>query len=224
MASKYKSIQLEQQRVGATDVKSPFLVIDGFLSDLRVDNLLNDLDADSYEDGMDRHGNPTILRVPINENIVQSLGKRVMELYPTLEKYYDVKIKGIRPFDLTIVPEKVKEAPSVAGYQFAKKWIKVSKGDLIASLVLVDTVTGEGFDPTRECLGGEFEFTSFNLTMSNTRGTLIVHPNTPHFMRATSQVRLGRMYRIDMVIVCEEDFVYQPEKFKGHYLDWFNNA
>lgn len=205
-----------------SEIKSPFLVYQEFLSPKLCEIVLNnvkvsepDKDADGFPIKMERFDDES-------ENIIFS---KFQELVPELESHYNLKYKGTEKLVFQHYPDGMNgpaEQPHCESSKYLrKKWVKVQPRDLTAVLWLKDYNDTPPVEQRTEVYGGKLEFPAYNFSLVPQRGTLVVYPAGPHFISAISPVLVGGLYQVRFHIAAEGIFLYQPENFKGGYQQWF---
>lgn len=205
--------------------KNPFFVVEDFLSPLQCENIVKSLKHNLPN--VDQVGNPT---VTLKGNRLAEI--RIMPFFESIqddiETHYDMKIKTLTPFVFEWYPTGFpgsKAACEGSKYIVKKgqpsKWQKVKDYDFTGIIMLNDFNDGQDFDLDYEVRGGKLEFTTHGFGFNQQRGTLIIFPTRPNFINAVAPVDLGDSTMIRFQIICQEEFIYDPENFQGDYLSWF---
>lgn len=201
--------------------KSPFVVFDSFIDGATIDAIINPIVQDivSIEDA------EYVKSYELPPELLSSIGNALVAEYPYLSYYYGTQIVGIKKFSVSVLDVTDEPKVHVPNHEWLRqKWVKLNRGDLIATLFLTSDITFNeaAAEDAIFSKGGSIEFTSFNFTHPATAGTLVIYPCTPHFMRAFSEVTHGVGLRIDMHIVTETPYIYDPQQFPGTFTEWFD--
>lgn len=199
--------------------KSPFFVVEEFLSPLTCEEIVDDLEL--YVPDYDLQGKP--LKVSkTHEASAAVVYDRLTQLIPTIETYYGVKYKGTEDilFEWFTAESKGSLLCENSSY-LRKKWVKTRNNDLTALLFMSDYQPKVPFDNEYEVYGGKTEFPQHNFSFNPQRGTLVVFPSSPHFINITSEVYAGDLYQVRLHITTQAPFLYMPEAFPGDYKVWF---
>jgi len=200
-------------------VKSPFLVVEDFMSPLMCEDLIDTCDFTVPDKNKDGDEVKTVKTHDLAQDIVY---RRLQQLIPTLEHYYGLEYKGTERIRFEWFPEGSSSAPQAENSMYVSgKWARIHQRDLTAVLFLNDYQEQPPFDSEYEVYGGKLEFPQHRFGFNPQRGTLIVFPSDPHFINLTSLVHVGDAYQARIQICAKVPYLYDPTKFQGNYLSWF---
>jgi hypothetical protein len=201
--------------------KSPFYVIQEFISPLVCEDLVDDADFNHPDVDKDQKPVLTKKRSDIAEQVVFD---RVRQVTPAILAHYgNLQYRGTERVSFEWI------AAGCAGIaahcenseRIERKWVRMHARDLTCVLFLSDLQDQPGFDDTYECYGGKLEFPQHYFGFNPQRGTLVVFPSEPHFINQTTPVVLGNLYQARFHIACQSPFLYNPKDFPGNYITWF---
>ncbi len=202
--------------------KSPFFIIQEFLSPLmcediinRLNNIYPDTDINDAPLKTIRYNNLTEIRVlPMLEDII-----------PTLEQYYGFTHRGILPFkfEWLIAGTKTETAICENSILRENKWSIINDIDFTAIIFLNDYNQSSDFDQEFEVYGGKLEFPTHQFGFTPKRGTLIFFPSGPNFVHGNSGVLAGELNQMRINFVATERYKYDIKKFPGNYKVWFKD-
>lgn len=206
--------------------KSPFIVIQDFISPLACENIVRSIPSSTA------NGNPTgdfgtnngFSFAEISATgIVQ---EEIKTIIPSLvEEHYSVKIKNVEKAFVEWYPTgaegkiKCDNSTYIAGG--AKKWVQHEKRDFSGILFLMDYNEKVPFDGEFEVYGGKLEFPQHGFGFNPQRGTLIIYPSGPYFINHITPVNFGELFLVRFFIETEPFYVYQAANFPGNYIQWF---
>lgn len=203
-------------------IKSPFVVIENFLSPLFCEDLIDRL-------------NYTYPNRDINNNIIKTIKNNKLsdirilpyleEIIPDIEEYYGFTRNGILPFDYEwFVAGAKDENPRCENSSYTKYgWQRINDYDFTGIIFLNDYQDNHPFDENFEVFGGKLEFPNHQFSFNPARGRLIIFPGNEHFINHTTTVHAGSLTQVRFQIVSNETpWKYNPNNFGGSYLDWFN--
>lgn len=214
-----------------SDIKSPFFVIQDFISSKKCDEILSqievkqpDKDKEGFPLKMERH----------HDEIENVLFARLKEFIPSIEERYNAKYRGTEKLLFQYFPENSNvpaEKPGCENSKFVKrKWVKYKDVDLTGVLWLKDFNNNVPLDPRTEVYGGKLEFPVYNFSLVPQRGSLVIFPASPHFITAISPILVSSLYQIKFnICISETDgglWFYQPANFpfdegRGPLMSWF---
>lgn len=204
-------------------VKSPFLVYQNFVSPKICDELLSQIEVTAPN--RDQDGNPTKMEryCDTAEDIIFT---KLQPLIPEIEAHYDFVYRGTEKVVFQYYPEGMKgncaEPPHAENSQYMrKKWVKTKPVDITGFLWLKDYNDRPPFNQSNEVFGGKTEFAAHNFSLTPQKGTLVLFPAGPHFIKAVSSVLVGNLYQAKINIGAEGIWLYQPQNFPGHFSEWF---
>lgn len=200
-------------------MKNPFTIVEEFLSPIEAEDMVFDVEFDTPN--VD-HEDRVQVTFKTCELVEKQLADMVVDLVPSLEEYYGFEYAGMtRPIfewlnPSTHIPTHAENSEFMDG-----KWVMTKQRALTGVLFLSDAVDGHALDPEYEVFGGKLEFMNHNFGFMPQRGTLVLFPSGPHFLNATSHVKMGNLYQVRFHLVSQDPFVYQPANFPGNYTTWF---
>lgn len=208
-------------------MKSPFIIVQDFLSPLICENIINDISIKDPD--VDLEGNP---KKTERHNLLweQDIADRFRELVPEIESRYDCTYRGLEKPLFQYYPENAKapaEQPGCENSKYTrKKWVMHKDVDLVGFVWLKDYNEDVPLDPRHEVFGGKLEFPAYNFSLVPQRGTLILFPAGPHFITVISPILLGDLYQIKLTTCINAKngsrWFYQPQNFPGKWQDWFS--
>lgn len=204
-------------------VKSPFLVYQNFLSPKACDSILSKIQTQSPN--LDTEGNPVKME-RYCDDAEDIIFHKLQALIPEVEEHYGFKYRGTEKVVFQHYPEGMKgncaEPHHAENSQYLrKKWVKVRPVDITGILWLKDYNDRPPFDNGSDVFGGKLEFAAHNFSLTPQKGTLVLFPAGPHFIKAISPVLVGDLYQAKVNIGAEGVWLYQPSNFPGHFSDWF---
>lgn len=206
-----------------TQIKSPFLVVQEFISPLECEELISTADTTTPDE--DKEGKP-IYRASQSSAVEDILLERIIndeETIKVIEEYYDIQYKGLERPDIEWFPTDCvgNKLHCENSKYMRKKWLRVHPRDLTGVLFLTDYNDTTPFDDDFEVYGGKLEFPQHRFGFNSQRGTLIIYPSGPHFINHTAKILAGELFQVRFHIVAEEPLEYDPEKFPGDFTSWF---
>lgn len=201
--------------------KSPFLVIQDFLSPKICEQIVTDLDFLSPD--MDPDGNP-LKMYRSHEGCQMVIYKKLMEQIDSISKYYGVDYKGTEEMMFEYLAGGVTTDPICENSNYLrKKWVRVKDRDLTGVLFFSDYNQEIPFDNDFEVYGGKLEFPQHGFSFQPTRGTLVIYPSGPHFINANAEVIAGDLFQVRIHIATKLPYLYNPREFPGDYRTWFKH-
>jgi hypothetical protein len=202
-----------------TASKSPFFVVEGFLSPLLCEQILAHVDFSVPDFDVEDRPIKTMKTNELAETIIY---QRLVDLFPTLEQYYGLEHKGTEEISFEWFPESSQGGFECGNAAFLRgKWLRVRPRDLSAILFLSDYQDKLPFEDDYEVYGGKLEFPQHAFSFQPKRGTLIIFPSDPHFINITSQVFAGDMFQARLHFAAKQTYLYQPTQFPGNFTTWF---
>lgn len=201
--------------------KSPFLVIENFISPLLADEIIvntNFNTPDLYPD------DKPMVTTKFDEEFDDIISDRINKLVvPILAKHFDTSISTIHPIEIEMLVPDAHVPVHADGFNLVdNNWVKTKPWDFTAILFLSEHTNETNIDDLTQCNGGKLEFINFNFSFNPTVGTLIVFPNDPRFSNASSYVKIGECYQIRIHLQSDIMYLYDPSKFKGSPDIWFS--
>lgn len=203
-----------------TQSKSPFFLIEEFLSPLACEDIIDRLDHQFPNYDERGRGVKTIKFNRLSElRILPAL-----EVFlPEFEEYYGYEHKGVTPFTFEWHPEKgVSEPPRCENSEYInKRWTRVNNHDFTGIIFLNSHQATVPFDRDYEVRGGTLQFPNHGFSIKPARGTLVIFPGDQHFINYTSPVEVGNLNQIRFHIASKKPYVYNRAAFPGDYTTWF---
>lgn len=206
-------------------IKSPFIIIEDFISPLAceeiIDNLQNQL-PDVDENNVPQPG------MKFNRLSESRLHTAIEEfLIEDLEEYYDFEYKGMLPFEFEWYPQGCKNnkqrCENSVYLKNINKWHRINNKDFCGIIFLNDYRDKKPFDSDFEVMGGKLQFLNHNFSINPKRGTLIFFPGNEHFINCTADVQVGDLNQIRFFVSANKPWIYDKTKFPGDYKSWFAN-
>lgn len=200
--------------------KSPFYVIQDFLSPLLCEEMIYNLDMCVPD--TDKEGHP-IRTVKHNETLQEIIFDRMSQNILELENHYGVTYAGTEQMLFEWYPQGCSgESVHCENSNYIKgKWLKTKNRDFSGIIFLSDYRDKIPFDNDFEVYGGKLEFPQHGFGFNPARGTLILFPSVPHFINATTQIQFGDLYQVRFHIATRTPFLYDPKQFPGNFYSWF---
>lgn len=200
--------------------KSPFVVLDNFVSPLTCEDIVDRLNLSFPE--TDDNGRPK-KSVTGNRLSELRLSDYLEDAVDITEQYYGVEIKGVHPLEFETYPEGCPASkPRCENSIYANgKWSRSNNKDFVGILFLSDYQEKAPFDPTFEVRGGKLQFPTHGFGFNPKRGMLVIFPGNEYFVHNTSEVQVGDLHQVRFYMTAEENYVYNPDSFPGNYEVWF---
>ena len=201
-------------------IKSPFLVIEDFLSPLDCEIIVEKY-GNSLPDCNDKGVElKTILPHPLYENRIWN---KLSDYFEYIESYYSVEIESLSKMHVEWYPEGCPQEPVRCENSIYtnKKWSITNKNDFTVIIFLKSFNSSKNFDTDFECYGGKLEFPNHNFGFTPIRGTAIIFPSNQYFLNATKSPEISDMFQARLHITCEKRFQYSPKSYEGNYTTWF---
>lgn len=204
--------------------KSPFYVVEDFLSPKISDQIVDALNI--REPDTDMQGHP-IKSVRFSHHCESIVFDRLEDIKPEIGEYYGFDWKGTEEMSFEFFPEGCSDGMSAqcgnSVYEGGiRKWIRNSTRDFTGVIFLSDYNNGtENFDYNFEVFGGKLQFPQHKFSFNPKRGTLVVFPAGPHFIHSISQVQAGDLFYVKFHIVGRQAWMYDPKLFPGNFKTWF---
>lgn len=202
--------------------KSPFLIYQEFLSPLKCEEIVDNLNF--IEPNYDRDGKPE----PFHRHHDQSeeyIFERLQQIIPSVEQYYkDFSYNGTEKINFSWYPEETFQEPYCENSSYVnKKWVRNKNRDLTGVIFFSDYQSTPNFDSDFEVYGGKLEFPQHDFSFLPERGTLIIFPSVPNFINAVSTVYAGDLYIAKFHFASKLPYMYNPKEFPGNYKTWFKD-
>lgn len=199
--------------------KSPFLVMQDFLSPKVCENIVDGLGF--YSPDLDPEGNP-IKMFRFNEDKQEIIFNRLKPQIDTIMNYYSTDYKGTEQMTFEYYAQGVVSEPLCENSNYLrKKWVRTKDRDLSGVLFLSDYNDNPPFDSEYEVYGGKLEFPQHGFGFNPQRGTLIIYPSGPHFINANAAIQHGDLHQVRFHIATKLPYLYNPLEFPGDYRTWF---
>ncbi|TFG99962.1 hypothetical protein E4H12_00800 [Candidatus Thorarchaeota archaeon] len=203
------------------NIRSPFYVIEEFISPLACEEMIDILNYTVPD--VDKDGYP-IFSTRSNERAGAIIYERLLYVLPELQAYYEFLYKGTHPIQFEWFPTGSANTPHAENSEFLRgKWMRSQAKDFTGVLFMADYQDKVPFEKEYEVLGGKLEFPQHAFGFNPIRGTMIVFPSDPHFINASTQTLIGDLFQARIHIAAQTPYLYQPEKFPGNYLSWFQS-
>lgn len=201
-------------------IKSPFLLINNFMSPMECESLLASLDTYMPNCDKDKKAIKTTIRIPVFQN---RIWQRMEHYFDNVEEYYGVEIDSVTPVDVEWYPERCMEEPQRcenSAYN-GTKWSIFNDYDFTVVVFLKDYNDKPDFDEDFECYGGKLQMVNHAFSMTPRRGMAVIFPSNQYFINRTESPSYGDAFQLRMHIVCSERFKYDRRNYEGNYSIWF---
>lgn len=201
--------------------KSPFYVVQDFISPLMCEDIVDTCDFNVPD--TDKEGDE-IKTVKTCEPAEAIIYDRIQRLLPELQKYYDFVYKGTERMSFEWFPPGSQGKFQCENSDHLRgKWLRTRNRDFTGILFLTDYQEKVPFEQEFEAYGGKLEFVQHQFGFSPVRGTLVVFPSDPHFINITSNVIIGDLYQVRIQMAARQPYLYDPRMFQGNYTTWFES-
>lgn len=206
-----------------TQVKSPFYIVQDFISPLLCEQIVDGLNF--IEPDLNSEDQP-ILTTKRNDRFEHVIFQYLQSQMPDIEEYFNVQYRGTKPVEFNWYPEDYDGDKKItcenSTYSEKRKvWIKNKDRDLTGIIFLSDFNSKVPFESSYEVYGGKYEFPQHGFGFNAERGTLIIHPSGPHFLSAVTPVSFGDLFAVKFHIATTVPFMYDPKLFPGDMRTWF---
>jgi hypothetical protein len=199
--------------------KSPFYVIEEFVSPLMCEDLIDLCNFNVPDTDKDLNDVKTVRKCELAEQLVFD---RLQLALTELQGYYQFVYRGTERIDFEWFPEGSSGKFQSENSEHIKgKWVRTRARDLSGILFLCDYQEKTPFETQYEVYGGKLEFVQHQFGFNPQRGTLIVFPSDPHFINITSPIFAGDLYQARIQIAAQAPYLYDPRAFPGNYTTWF---
>ncbi len=203
------------------DQKSPFYIVEEFVSPLLCEELIEICDftvPDSDTDGK------YVKTMKSSERAEAIIYERLLLLLPELQAHYQFLYKGTKPVLFEWIPEGSRGDMGAENSNYVRgKWLRTKQRDFTGILFLCDYQDQIPFEQDFEVYGGKLEFPQHAFGFNPRRGTLVVFPSDPHFINVTADAVVGDLFQARIQIAAREPYLYDPQKFPGNYTNWFTD-
>lgn len=201
------------------EVKSPFFVIQDFVSPLFCEDLIDVIGFSTPNE--DREGD-YVKTIKFSERGNLLIYDKLSDIFPQLEVYYNLKYRGTEPVTFEWFTENTQGEPRCENSVRVKnKWVRHQSRDLTGILFLSEYQNTAQFDSDFEVYGGKLEFPQWGFGFNPKRGTLIVFPSDPHFINITSPIFAGDLVQARIQIAANFPYLFNAADFPGDYRKWF---
>lgn len=200
--------------------KSPFFIIEEFVSPLQCEDIVFRLDNRFPQYDGDDNVKCTQKLNTLTENRIMPV---FLDVIPMLESYFDFEYAGTTKFNFNWYPAGYNNQEIICENSVNTNtgWKRVNEYDFTCFIFLNDHQEKIPFDPMYEVSGGKHEYPTHGFGFNPKRGTLIVHPSAPNFSYAISPILEGELNVVRFNLAAEELYNYKMENFKGDYNTWF---
>ena len=201
--------------------KTPFYVVDEFISPLQCEDIVERLDNRFPQ--TDTEGN--ILSVPkVNKLTEMRIMPAFKALIPTLESYFEFTYLGTTKFILTWYPSGYNDTSSICDNSVRTRdgWKRINEYDFSCLIFLNDFRDSVPFDEYYEVKGGKHEYVTHGFGFNPVRGTMVFHPSSPNFEYSIAPILAGNLNVIRFNVKADVEYKYDMDKFKGDFNSWFN--
>ena len=199
--------------------KSPFYVVQEFISPLMCEELLDAVDflvPDSDKEGK------YIKTCKTSDRAEALVYERLLHILPAIQSYYQIEYKGTERIQFEWFPTGSKGDFICESSSFLRgKWVRTKQRDLTCVLFMSDYQERTPFEQEYDTYGGKLEFAQHNFGFNPQRGTLIVFPSDPHFINMTTEILAGHLYQARIQIAAKSPYIYNPQSFPGNFTSWF---
>ena len=201
-------------------IKSPFLVVQDFLSPLLCEEIVDNLNFMYPDTDVDGHPIKTSKGHELSEEMIFPKFKVIL---PSIQKHFGVDYRGTEPMLFEWYPHGCDgETPHCENSNYVnRKWTKMRDRDLTCILFMCDYQETTPFDSEFEVYGGKIEFVQHQFGFNPQRGTLIVFPSGPNFINNTSPILAGDLFLARFHIATIGQYTYNPQVFPGDFTSWF---
>lgn len=203
---------------------SPFMIHQGFLTDGECNDIVRQMkrhvafDEEGFALPDEFHQPP----------LAESIFEKFKRIIPELEQHYGIEYRGNEHALFQQFPAGMKGNAAVPHHAensryLRKKWVRVGAADITGYLWLNDYAEHENYKPDM-VYGGKVEFPQYGFSLVPQKGTLILFPAGPHFIKAISSVLVGTLYQVKLNLVAQTPMFYDPTKFEIDKNRWFDAA
>lgn len=208
--------------------RTPFIIKPDFLSPALCEYIIKTVKV--LEPNRDRDGNP--LKIERQERSLEPLIiERFRDLIDEIEFNYDCSYLALNYPVFQYYPENPKmnaEPPGCENSEFSRrKWNLTKHVDLVGYIWLKDFADTPPLDFNYEMYGARLEFPAHNFSLVPQRGTLVLYPAGPQFVRVISPVMAGDNYQIKLNVQLRStdgnQWIYTPSDYPGTWREWLND-
>lgn len=201
--------------------KSPFFVIQEFISPLFCEEIVNDLCLKSPKTTHDG----TLVASHHNSSYGDKIiTEKIRPIISDIELHYNTKIKSMTKPAFEWYPTNCKQGEPISENSKrigTNNWMRIAERDLSCILFLSDYNEKPGFEEHFECYGGKLNFPSWRFGFNPQRGTLIIYPSVPQFINVTSTVFAGNLIQSRFHFLSQMPLIFNHADFPGDFRTWF---
>lgn len=200
--------------------KSPFILLEDAIHLKACNDIIASLNH-SIPNYMNEKVALTIKFNKLEELRLQPL---IDDLLDYAEPYYGFDTQSISTFMFEWYPEGYSHKPisSDSYTYFNGQWIKSREIDFTILIFLSNSVTSNLNDRDIQHVGGGLQFPTHGFTLHPKSGDVLMFPADNHFLNTVSDIDLGNMNMIRVLITAKNDYKYDRQKFPGTFKTWFN--
>lgn len=199
--------------------KSPFLVIQDFLSPKLCEKIVDNLEF--YSPDTNDEGKP-IKMFKYHTASEEIVFNRLKPMIPDIMEYFQSEYRGTEQIMFEYLAESTVSEPLCENSNYIKKkWVRTKDRDFTGLLFLTNYNDDPDFDSDYEVYGGKLEFPQHGFGFNPSRGTMIIYPSGPHFINANAAVVAGDLHQSRVHIAASMPYLYDPEDFPGDMNSWF---
>lgn len=204
-------------------VKSPFLVIQRFISPLTCERIVQSIPR--VQEPVITTDEHTKRRVVFNELGMQYLNLPILEVIPQIESYYNVRYKNLEDtFIEWYKPGTVDKLKCDNSSFISRKWARDRERDFSGVIFLNDYNDQVPFDNAYEVYGGKLEFPQYGFGFQPQRGTLVVYPSGPHFINFNTEIKFGDLFQARFYVQTQNVYLHSPADYQGDFTEWFKGV
>jgi len=204
-------------------VKSPFIIIQRFISPLTCERIIECLPRVMPPT---RHPDEEApIKAVFKELGVQYLQLPILEVIPKIESHFNTPVKNL---DDTYIewfgPNAIDKLECDNSDYISGRWTRSHNRDFSGVIFLNDYNNNVPFDNSYEVYGGKLEFPQHGFSFQPQRGTLIVYPSGPHFINYNTEIKFGDLYQVRFYLQTQSIYLHSPADFPGDYTEWFKGV
>ncbi|MCB1711363.1 MAG: hypothetical protein KDH96_02425 [Candidatus Riesia sp.] len=196
-------------------MNQPYIILNNLFSPKICEQLVNDLiiTCDIVEN------DKQTTTVQVTDQIVNDfIINLIKPIYPHINNHFNVTCNKVENIFFSYLKGETESTPlksfnSVFSKE-ANTWIRTEYNDFTISLFLSSYFDPQDiFDEEYEHVGGKIQLPQHNVSILGERGSVFIHPSDPHFIRNISEVAYGTCMILDILISCENIYLYDPISF-----------
>lgn len=206
--------------------KSPFIILQNFLSPLYCENVIDELDFALPDIDIN---NKAIKTVKKHNKFEKEIYEKFTQLIPNIETYHNIKHSSTTEMEFTLIPQGSKQSPPICEnsklniINGKKIWLKNRGIDFTCLIFLTQYCDSPNFDTLYEVYGGKINFLSWNFGFTSERGTMIIYPSSSNFINVISEIFVGDLIFIKFHFSTINKFVFNIKDYPGDLSNWFKN-